>query len=1124
MLRAPLDFLNLFVNSPGDIIYFIALIVLTQAALFMVLGERWRRPKERDTGRYLVSLVCVLLTWVIVMLGALYTVIEGQGINVILPPLERAANVIIILLLGWAFITADHSNWSRSSNIVLLLLSFVFIGAYILTGSQWMDIAERSSFNLTSFGVAWTFLPALLALMAGLVVIINFRLITDAPLKLLFFAILFIGYSISFVQIVQGGLIGDYTGAARLAMLAAFPFVPVILYRMVISHLQAEILQQSSIPITYTAPPVDETDFTPSTGNILPFTAAAPVVSPVQRDSIQLLKTLGLILENADPTSIPQRVVTAGLEVLKADIGALLTFEDANYADVTAAYNAVTQQPIIGMALNLENQPTLVNAVERHLQRPIFPDRNAEELRDLYNRLDIEQYGTTYFQPLMNGKELVAVFMVGLPYSGRELEETERELLKGIGIIAGSLLALSFQARDARLKAEERAIQALVQGVPMDDISDSNVLAIRNEMQASLQASRDQITQLSQQVTALKVELDHERNRVVSVMGDTEEGLSVSQRILVLNDEQQHLREERDRLAQRLEQAETALAGATASSNDAVLKTMIEVLRREKDDLLIQRDVIQNELNQLRAAVQPTSVQAILDRMIQEKSRLEIEREQLNGKLNDIGVQLRALGIETGPSGFAQLIAQLTEQRTTLQARLDTLTLERDALVNERRQFEEGIAREKERASRIQALENELRHIASDREALTRERDQIKTERDEALVNLELGKQQRARLIAETSGYQIELSEAHQEQIKLQARLQQLADENSDLKFKHDHLLAEKQAIETQHNLLLARSDGDRERIQQLGDEGVGSLTRMIEEISSQRNQLERELNEARAQLAATQNKMDVLQVRANADVPLIERNIQKYDPELFLGMVQELRTPLTSVIGYIDLLLDETAGIIGEMQRKFLQRVAANMTRMTFMLEDLTRITALDTNRLILLAATIDIVVLIEDAISNSTYEFREKGLAVNLNIDDHLPSIRADGDAVAQIIKELLTNAYLASPPGSQVFITAHRQDVQISSNGNLSTPTDCILISVEDRGGGIPPDEVPRVFARKYKAENPLVPGLGDTGVGLSIAKALAEAHGGGIWAETRPNIGSIFYCALPVKTALENVKDN
>jgi signal transduction histidine kinase len=1129
LFQTPLDFLNLFVRPPGDLLYFLAIVAISQASVFMALGERWRRPQNRDSGRYTIASLGIVIAWVLLMLGALYAIVVGQDASSILPPLERAANVIAILLIGWAFLTADHDRWERLPNVIVLILMVIVIAGYVITSVQWSDMSAQSNFNLSLFGVAWTFIPTILSIVGLLLILAYFRLVTDAPLKLVFFVILLLGYGGSLLQIAQGNMIGNYAGPARLAFLAALPILPTIIYRMVIGHLQTELayqpIAQQPVQFQNIEPTTSIEAPKPREGNILPV-SAPPTVSPIQRDSIQLLKTLGLILEEATPTSIPHRVVTAGLEVLKGEIGAVLTLQDANYADILAAYDKSKNEAISGLALNLDNQPTLVNAIERRLQRPLYPDRNVEELRDLYNRLDISVIGPTYFQPLISGKELIAILLIGMPYSGRELEESERELLKGIGIIAGNLLALSFAARDARLKAEERAIQALVQGIPLEDVKDDSVLAAHQEMQASLQLSREQISELSRQVMQLKVELDYERNRVTSVLGDTEEGMSISQRVLALNDEQQRLREEKERLAARLQDAETALAGATATSNESVMKSMIDSLRREKDELFNQRENLLDQLNEFRAGIEssaaPQKIQEVLDKMSQEKAQMEVERGQLTSKLADIESQLKSLGIEGGTAGLTQLIGQLTEQRATLQAKIETLTLERNSLLNERTQFEGSIQEQKERDARILAMQNEIKHLASDREAVTKQRDQIRSERDELFAKQESFKQQRARLLAEASGYQLELAEAHQEQAKLRVQIQELADELSDLMSLRDRWAADKQALETERDLLMARSDGNRERLQQLGEDGVGSLTKMIEEVTEQRNRLERELHDARTSLASVQNQIEMLQVRANAgniNQTQIAPHEQTSNPDEFLGMVQELRTPLTSIVGYIDLLLDESAGILGEMQRKFLQRVAANVTRLTFMLEDLTRVTALDNSRFTLMPEPVDVVGLIEDAISNSTYEFREKGLAVHLNLDDNVPKIRADRDAISQVMSQLLTNAYLASPIDNAISVTAHRQQVQLSSNNNLAKPTDCLLISVEDRGGGIDQEDLPRVFARKYKADNALVAGLGDTGVGLSIAKTLVEAHGGGLWVETRENVGSIFYFALPIETSLE-----
>src|SRR5690606_6195110 len=137
-----------------------------------------------------------------------------------------------------------------------------------------------------------------------------------------------------------------------------------------------------------------------------------------------------------------------------------------------------------------------------------------------------------------------------------ELREAEQELLKGMAVIGSALLALSNQARQSRLMAEERAIQAMVQGVAPSDVEDGAVIAARQEMQASLQFAREQIANLTKNVMDLKRQLDEERSRVAGDLGDTQEGFSISQRMLALNEEQQRLRAERDQLAEQLKQAE----------------------------------------------------------------------------------------------------------------------------------------------------------------------------------------------------------------------------------------------------------------------------------------------------------------------------------------------------------------------------------------------------------------------------------------------------------------------------------------------------------------------------------------------------------------------------------------
>ncbi len=235
---------------------------------------------------------------------------------------------------------------------------------------------------------------------------------------------------------------------------------------------------------------------------------------------------------------------------------------------------------------------------------------------------------------------------------------------------------------------------------------------------------------------------------------------------------------------------------------------------------------------------------------------------------------------------------------------------------------------------------------------------------------------------------------------------------------------------------------------------------------------------------------------------------------EMLASLANELRTPMTSIVGYTDLLLGESVGILGEMQRKFLQRVKANIERLSSLINDLIEITALDTGRIELVPEPVDLINVIEEAIMGLSARFREQDLSVRLDMALELPPIRADRDALYQIMLHLLSNACQCSRSGTEIVVTGHLEEAERGLPQYLH-------VSVRDTGGGIAPEDRPRVFQRFYRADKPLIPGLGETGVGMAIAKALVEAHGGRIWVESEMGVGSTFHFILPV-TGPESVK--
>jgi signal transduction histidine kinase len=229
---------------------------------------------------------------------------------------------------------------------------------------------------------------------------------------------------------------------------------------------------------------------------------------------------------------------------------------------------------------------------------------------------------------------------------------------------------------------------------------------------------------------------------------------------------------------------------------------------------------------------------------------------------------------------------------------------------------------------------------------------------------------------------------------------------------------------------------------------------------------------------------------------------------EILASLAHELRTPMTSIVGYTDLLLGESVGILGEMQRKFLQRVKANIERMGDLLNDIIEVTAMESGRVELRPEPVDLITVIEEAIMGLSARFRERDLSVRLDMALALPPVRADRDALYQIMLHLLSNACQCSKEGTEIVVSGHLEEAE-----EEGLPA-YVRVSVTDTGGGIAPEDRPKVFQRFYRADRPLIAGLGETGVGMAIAKTLVEALGGRIWLESEMGAGSTFSFILPV----------
>jgi signal transduction histidine kinase len=223
---------------------------------------------------------------------------------------------------------------------------------------------------------------------------------------------------------------------------------------------------------------------------------------------------------------------------------------------------------------------------------------------------------------------------------------------------------------------------------------------------------------------------------------------------------------------------------------------------------------------------------------------------------------------------------------------------------------------------------------------------------------------------------------------------------------------------------------------------------------------------------------------------------------EFFNRGSHELRTPLTSVLGYIEELQDDPTLTMTTEQHGFLDIAYSNAQRLQMLVNDLLTIDQSDGGHMAYRPAPTKVVDLIAPEIASFSTLCERKNLALVVDLEQvaTLPDLYVDAERTGQIITNLLSNALKYTPAGGQVSVR-FRVDAQ------------ALVIDVADTGLGIAPDELDRVFDRFFRSESPEKRAILGTGLGLPIARAMAEAQGGTLTVASELNTGSTFTLTLP-----------
>lgn len=222
---------------------------------------------------------------------------------------------------------------------------------------------------------------------------------------------------------------------------------------------------------------------------------------------------------------------------------------------------------------------------------------------------------------------------------------------------------------------------------------------------------------------------------------------------------------------------------------------------------------------------------------------------------------------------------------------------------------------------------------------------------------------------------------------------------------------------------------------------------------------------------------------------------------ELIGDVAHELRTPIANLQGYLEGLLD---GVVAPSDRTW-TLLHAEASRLRRLVEDLQELSRAEARQIPVTLRPVPPGRLVELAVARLAPQFTEKGLTLEAVVAPSLPHALADEDRAAQVLTNLLSNALRYTPGGGRVAVVVERQGEDL-------------VFRVRDSGIGVAPEHLPHVFERFYRVEKSRSRAAGGSGIGLTIARALVEAMGGRIWAESPgPGQGATFSFTLPAAPA-------
>lgn len=241
---------------------------------------------------------------------------------------------------------------------------------------------------------------------------------------------------------------------------------------------------------------------------------------------------------------------------------------------------------------------------------------------------------------------------------------------------------------------------------------------------------------------------------------------------------------------------------------------------------------------------------------------------------------------------------------------------------------------------------------------------------------------------------------------------------------------------------------------------------------------------------------------RAQEELKLLNEKLNQIKSDFFEVTTREIRSPLTTIKGYMEMFSNRSFGEITAEQKKYLEIMLRNTKNLDDLVANLIDISSIESGDMIFTLSKTIIYTMMNEVVEKMQLSANVKNIGVNVEVEEHLPDLIVDQDRIKQVMINILKYVIKFSPDKTTIILRAKKQNNDV-------------LFEIHNKGMNISKDKQKKIFTAFYPADEGKSKEYSGGGIGLALSRGIISIHGGKIWAESEDGMGSTFIFTLPIK---------